>query len=81
MSALISVADWLGHRGEPLEPERMQYATREATSCRSCLFDGQRADICERACQAAVRAGLEHCEQGVIYVTREVDPRQIVIPA
>lgn len=80
MSVLVSVADWLGRRGEPLEPERMQYVTRAATSCRNCLFDGQRAAVCERACQAAVRAGIEHCESGFIYVAKELDPRQLAIP-
>ena len=77
---LVAVSDWLGHHGEPLHPESMQYATREATSCRGCLFDGQRSSVCARASLAAVRAGMADCESGFIYVMREIDPRQIPIP-
>lgn len=77
MTNLVSIADWLGHHGEPLHPESMRYVTSPAKSCRGCLFDGQRAAICERAIAAAVRVGFEHCEKdGVIYVS-DTDPRQI----
>lgn len=78
---LIAVADWLGHHGEPLHPEAMQYTTSPAKSCRGCVFDGQRASVCERACQAAERAGLERCDRAdVIYLPKPIDPRQIPIP-
>lgn len=76
---LVAVADWLGHRGEPLEPERMQFTVAPAVSCRGCAFDAQRAAVCTKACEVAQRAGLPHCEEGVIYIPRELDPRQIPI--
>lgn len=76
MSDLVSVQAWLGHRGAPLSPENLQFTTRPATSCRGCLFDGQPSAICTRACAAAARAELEHCERGFIYVAKSLDPRQ-----
>jgi len=76
MTGLVSVKEWLGHRGAPLIPESMQFTTRPATSCRGCLFDGQTSAICTRACIAAARAELEHCEKGFIYVAKDLDPRQ-----
>jgi hypothetical protein len=77
MNGLVSVQAWLGRKGEPMNPETMQFTTRPATSCRGCLFDGQSASVCDRACKAAVRAEQEHCETGFIYVTKPVDPRQV----
>lgn len=80
MSNLIAVSDWLGHHGEPLHPESMQYSARPAKSCRGCLFEGQRSAVCDRAIVAALRVDLPHCElDGCIYVAREVDPRQLAI--
>lgn len=77
---LVVISDWLGHHGEPLHPEAMSYTTRPAKSCRGCVFDGQRAAVCERACVAAERAELDRCDKAnVIYVAREVDPRQLSI--
>lgn len=80
MSNLIAVSDWLGHHGEPLHPDEIQFVTRPAKSCRNCLFDGQRAEICNAAARKAGRIGMKDCEDGVIYVAREVDPRQLAIP-
>lgn len=77
MNKLISVQEWLGLKGDPLSPESMQFTTRPAASCRGCLFDGQAAAVCDRACGAAARAELAHCESGVIYVVKPVDPRQV----
>ena len=77
MTQLVSIQQWLGHQGEPLTPETIQFTTRPAKSCRGCLFDGQHSSICDRACQAAQRAELEHCERGFIYVAKPVDPRQV----
>lgn len=76
MANLIAVHSWLGRRGEPLSPESMQFTTSPAMSCRGCLFDGQASAVCDRACRAAQRAELEHCEQGYIYVAKAIDPRQ-----
>jgi hypothetical protein len=77
MRHCVAIQDWLGHHGEPLHPESMQFTTRPAKSCRGCLFQGQHSAICARACQAAERAELEHCERGVIYVEKPVDTRQL----
>lgn len=80
MSNLIAVSDWLGHHGEPLHPEAMQYDAKPAKSCRGCLFEGQRVAVCVRAVHAATRVGLPDCElDGCIYVERESDPRQLTI--
>ena len=76
MRHCVAIQDWLGHHGEPLHPESMQFTTRPAKSCRGCLFQGQHSAICARACQAAQRAELEHCERGVIYVVKPLDGRQ-----
>lgn len=76
---LVAVSDWLGHHGEPLEPSAMQFTIKPATSCRGCLFNGQRSRVCNRAVEVAQRAELPHCEEGFIYVTRESDPRQLTI--
>lgn len=77
MTQLISVQKWLGRRGDPLSPESIQFTTRPAKSCRGCLFDGQHSSVCDRACDAAARAELDHCERGFIYVTKPADPRQV----
>lgn len=76
---LVAVSDWLGHHGEPLHPESMQFTIKPATSCRGCLFNGQRSRVCNQACEVARRADLPHCEEGVIYVLKEIDPRQLTI--
>lgn len=78
MGRLTVISDWLGHHGEPLEPEELQFTTKPAKSCRGCLFDGQRSAVCNRATEAAGRAELANCEtDGVIYVAQEVDARQM----
>lgn len=79
MRGLISVQKWLGHKGNPLTPEQMQFITRPSTSCRGCLFDGQHSSVCDRACTVAQRAELDHCERGFIYVARDLDPRQVAL--
>jgi hypothetical protein len=77
VSDLVSIHKWLGRRGEPLDPESIQFTTRPAKSCRGCLFDGQHTSVCDRACAIAQRIELEHCERGFIYVAKPVDLRQI----
>jgi len=79
MTRLVSIHKWLGRKGELLAPESMQFTTRPAKSCRGCRFDGQPDHICERACQAAQRVELAHCERGFIYVAKPVDTRQLSI--
>lgn len=79
MTRLVSIQKWLGHKGAPLAPESVQFTTRPAKSCRNCLFNGQPAPICTRACEVAQRAELEHCERGFIYAEKPVDTRQLSI--
>jgi hypothetical protein len=79
MTQLIEVQKWLGHRGDPVSPELLQFTTRPAKGCRGCLFDGQLASVCDRACTVAQRAELEHCERGFIYVAKPVDARQVTL--
>lgn len=76
MKGCIAIDEWLGRRGEPLEPESMRYVTAPAKSCRGCVFAGQPVAICSRANIAAARVELEQCENGFIYV-RDTDPRQV----
>jgi hypothetical protein len=76
MNGLVCVQEWLGRRGESIAPEHIQFTTKPAQTCRGCLFDGQPSATCTRACQAAHRADLDHCERGFIYVAKDLDPRQ-----
>lgn len=63
-----------------LDPTAMQFTAQPATSCRGCLFNGQWWRTCCIANEVAVRAGLQECEAGnVIYVTVEIDPRQLAL--
>lgn len=65
---------------EALQPQKMQFTTRPASSCRGCLFEGQWWRACREAGIVAVLAGMPDCEEGaVIYVDREIDPRQLAI--
>ncbi|MDN4038668.1 hypothetical protein [Massilia sp. YIM B02443] len=79
MSRNVSILKWLGQEGEPLSPEDIQFTTKPAKSCRGCLFEHQRSAVCDRACQAAQRAELAHCERGFVYVAKPVDTRQFSI--
>jgi hypothetical protein len=62
----------------PLDPAAMQFTTkaRAGDSCAGCVFQRQRVSVCRSACDAAVRAGMEDCDNGVVYILRPADPRQ-----
>lgn len=80
MGNMIAVDKWLGLRGEPMNPEELQFIAQEGKTCRQCVFDGQRHSVCVRAGKAALRAGIADCgEESVVYVLRDIDPRQAVI--
>lgn len=65
---------------QALKPQQMQFTTRPASSCRGCLFEGQWWRVCREAGIVAELAGMPECEAGgVIYVTKETDPRQLEI--
>lgn len=78
---LVKLDKWRGHRDEQeLEPEAMQFTERAATrNCAGCVFDGQWAKVCKKAGAVALRAGLRDCEDGVIYVAVQQDPRQMAL--
>lgn len=79
MKGYVSIHKWLGRCGESMSPENMQFTTRPAKSCRGCLFQGQHSAVCDRACDVAQLAELEHCTRGFIYVEKPVDDRQLSI--
>jgi len=67
-------------QADSLEPERMQFRPAPARGmgdCSGCVFARQDADVCYRAVAAAIRAGYEDCDTGVIYILRAQDPRQL----
>lgn len=63
----------------PLDPEAMQFTARQGANCSGCLFQRQRVSVCRRATQAALRAGLPDCDDGHVYVERELDARQLAL--
>ena len=77
MKGYVSIHKWLGRCDELKSPENMQFTTRPAKSCRGCLFQGQHSAVCDRACDVAQLAELEHCTRGFIYVETPADPRYI----
>lgn len=80
----VDIERWRGRRDAvALEPEMMAYreqaAPAKGSKCRGCIFDGQWSEVCKRAAAAAVRAGFQDCDKGVIYVAVERDPRQLSV--
>ena len=64
----------------PLDPASMNFTTKPGRACKHCLFQRQRVSVCNKAVELALLAGLANCDQeDVIYIRREVDPRQMVI--
>jgi len=72
------LGDLIG-RDEPINPADMRFTVKVAKSCRSCLFDGQRASVCHQAAAVAMRADLPDCDSGFIYVPIPIDERQLTI--
>lgn len=65
---------------EPLNPASLNFITKPGRACGSCIFQRQRVSVCNKAVELAGLAGLDNCDkEDVIYVLREVDPRQMVI--
>lgn len=75
---MTALADLVG-LAEPLDPASMRFTVKVATSCRGCLFSGQRSSVCHQASAVAVRADLPDCDAGFVYVALAVDPRQLTI--
>lgn len=75
---MTALADLVG-LAEPLDPAAMRFTTKPGTSCRGCLFAGQRSDVCKEATKVALRAELADCDLGVIYIAVPLDPRQLTI--
>jgi homoaconitase/3-isopropylmalate dehydratase large subunit len=64
----------------PINPASLNFTTKPGRACRNCLFQRQRVSVCNKAVELALLAGLANCDQeDVIYILREVDPRQMVI--
>lgn len=78
MRGYTPLSDLVG-LAEPLDPAAMRFTVKAATSCRNCLFEGQRSSVCHKASAVAVRADLPDCDAGFVYVTVPVDPRQLTI--
>lgn len=60
-----------------MDPANTKFTTAPAKTCKGCLFNGERSPVCHKATALAVRAGLEDCDSGVIYIAVETDPRQL----
>lgn len=75
---MTALSDLVG-QDEPVEPAMMRFTTKPAKSCRFCLFEGQRSRVCKEATRIALRAGLEDCDSGFVYVAILVDKRQLTI--
>lgn len=64
----------------PLDPANLNFITKPGRACGSCIFQRQRVSVCNKAVELALLAGMANCDQeDVIYILREVDPRQMVI--
>lgn len=59
----------------------LKFTSKPGKTCNGCLFDESRHETCVKVSEIAVRAGMPDCDDGVIYVQVETDPRQMEIPA
>lgn len=75
---MIALADLVG-LDDPLDPASMRFTVKVAKSCRSCLFNGQRASVCFLATAIAQRSDLPDCDAGFAYVPITIDERQLSI--
>lgn len=90
-----AISDWLGN-ADPIEPDSLRYVAAPAwvivnkrnpeRACRGCLFEDQRAAVCNQASRLAIMAGIPDCEEKdketgrtFIYVAAAVDERQLTI--
>lgn len=74
---MIAIADLYD---PPLNPASFNFTTKPGRACRNCLFQRQRVSVCNKAVELAVFAGMSSCDEtDVVYVMREVDPRQLKI--
>lgn len=67
------------------DDEMIQFTAKEMTkrqSCSGCLFEHERAKVCHEVTAQAKLAGLPDCDflspngNYIIYIKKEVDPRQ-----
>jgi len=74
---MIALADLYD---EPLNPASLNFITKPGRACGSCIFQRQRVSVCNKAVELAALAGMSSCDEtDVVYVMREVDPRQLKI--
>lgn len=72
----IALADYVG-AAEPLDATAVAFVAKPGTSCRSCVFNGQRSHVCRAAGEEAQRRGVPDCDDGFVYVRKEIDARQL----
>jgi len=75
---MVALSDLVG-QDVPMRPAELLFTTRASLICHGCIFRGQRSSICYEAARVALRAGLDDCDDGVVYVAVETDPRQLPI--
>lgn len=63
----------------PFDPAQIEFEAVPRTGCASCIFAGQRTDVCRAATAESLRRGGEDCDAGFIYVLKRKDPRQLTI--
>lgn len=83
MTTSITGAAWRGERGEPLDPESVQFfAKKSRSSCKGCIFK-ESFGVCRRAGEIAAETGQPDCEERTpggatyIYVLGEGDANQL----
>lgn len=75
-----SIEQWRGPRdAEVLDPATMIYRATPGSrkQCAGCAFDRQSSAVCRAAAARAAAAGIDDCDNGVIYRLVNQDPRQI----
>jgi len=74
---MIALADMYD---EPIDPYIVEFTIKPGKKCRTCYFARQRQSVCDEVEGIAKRAGMPSCDnEDVVYVLREVDPRQMTI--
>lgn len=65
---------------EPIDPATIDFTTKPGKDCKGCLFQRQKITVCNKVEQIAEKESLPKCDDvNIIYVAREVDPRQLHI--
>lgn len=74
----VNLEKWRGKRDPVrLAPTALEFKARQGRQCGACAFNAQWSEVCTIANAEALKRGLKRCEDGVVYVLIERDPRQI----